>query len=63
MVNGLKKSNLRKSDFESEVEFVHNDLYRRGNLRVFTTRWADLSRKECDQCSLVRCSTTVTPLP
>ena len=27
MVNGLKKTTLRKSDRKSEVQLVHNDVY------------------------------------
>jgi len=49
MVNGHQKSALSNSDMESEVELVTNDLYWLGCSKVFTTRWADFTRKECDQ--------------
>ena len=49
MVNGFKQVLERVLLLVSEVKMVRNDLTSR-----FTTRWADLSRKECDQCILGR---------
>ena len=55
IVGNLTVLNVRQRDFTQIidtililVQFVHNDLHRLEISRVFSTCWADLSRKECD---------------
>jgi len=56
----IQKSAQRKSCFRCLVmEMVHNDLYSLGKLKVFTTCWADLSRKVCDKRICGQCEDVV----
>jgi len=51
------KGTLKKSERESEVEYVHDICTGWDVPRVFTTRWLDHSRKQCDSRALGRSDT------